>query len=97
MNDQMTSARLPKDVRNKLLVLSKIKGKTKSDIIKDSLEMYYEREENEIDSFTLGEPSFGLYGSGENDRATNYLQRVKEKLSARQSQTRSPDVKPDSY
>ena len=91
MNDQMTSARLSTDVRNKLLALSKIKGKTKSDIIKESLEMYYEREENEIDSFTLGEPSFGLYGSGESDRATSYRQRVKEKLSAKVS-----GVKPDS-
>ena len=84
MNDQMTTARLPADVRNKLLVLSKVKRKTKSDIIKESLEMYYEYEfeENEIDSFTLGEANFGKYGSGESDRATNYRQRIKEKLAA---------------
>ena len=83
MNDRMTSARLPADVRNKLFVLSRVKGKTKSDIIKESLEMYYEREEVEIDSFTLGEACFGKYGSGESDRATNYRERIKEKLSAK--------------
>ena len=82
MSDLMTSARLPRDVGNKLLVLSKVKGKTKSDIIKESLEMYYEREESEIDSFTVGEPSFGRYGSGESDRATSYRERIKEKLAA---------------
>jgi len=85
MNAQITTARLPPDTRNKLLVLSRIKGKTKSDIIKDSLEMYYEHEETEIDSFTLGELCFGRYGSGESDRAVNYKERIRKKLSDRMS------------
>ncbi|MDR0472282.1 MAG: ribbon-helix-helix domain-containing protein [Treponema sp.] len=85
MNNQITTARLPLDTRNKLLVLSKIKHKTKSDIIKESLEHYYESEENEIDSFTLGEPYFGNYGSGEKDRATNYREHIKKKLAKRMS------------
>jgi len=85
MNAQITTARLPLDTRNKLLVLSRIKGKTKSDIIKDSIEMYYEYEETEIDSFTLGKPCFGKYGSGDNDRAVTYKQRIKKKLSGRMS------------
>ena len=83
MNNQITTARLPSDVRNKLLVLSRIKGKSKSDIIIKSLEMYYEQEENDIDSFTLGESCFGRYGSGESDRATSYRKRIKDKLSNR--------------
>ena len=91
MNDQMTTVRLPTDVRGKLLALSKAKGKTKSDIIKESLEIYYEREENEIDSYTLGEPYFGNYGfsegEGESDLATTYKERIKEKLIKRMSRT----------
>lgn len=83
MNNQITTARLPVDTRNKLIALSRIKGKTKSDIIKESLEMYYAHEENEIDSFTLGEPLFGKYGSGETDRAVTYKKRIKQKLSGR--------------
>jgi predicted DNA-binding protein len=85
MNAQITTARLPKDTCNKLLILSRVKNKTKSDIIKDSLEMYYEHEENELDSFTVGEPYFGRYGSGESDRATTYKERIKKKLSAKMS------------
>ena len=85
MNAQITTARLPLDTLNKLLVLSRIKGKTKSDIIKESLEMYYENEEIEIDSFALGEPFFGNYGSGEADRAVTYKERIKKKLSGRMS------------
>jgi len=84
-NETITTARLPIDTRNKLLALSRIKNKTKSDIIIESLEMYYELEENEMDSFALGEPVFGKYGSGESDRATSYKHRIKRKLSDRMS------------
>jgi len=85
MSHQITTVRLPLDTRNKLLTLSKVKRKTKSDIIKESLDMYYEIEENGIDSYTLGEPYFGNYSSGENDLSTTYKERIREKLSARQN------------
>jgi len=85
MYDQITTTRLPANTRNKLVALARIKGKTKSDIIKDALEFYYEREESDIDSFTLGESSFGKYGSGESDRASTYKERIKAKLSGRMS------------
>jgi len=85
MNAQITTARLPLETRNKLIALAKIKGKTKSDIIKASVDMYYEYEESEITSFFLGEPYFGNYGSGESDRATTYKDRIKEKLARKLS------------
>jgi predicted DNA-binding protein len=80
MNAQITTARLPEDTVNKLLALSRLKNKTKSDIIKESLDFYYEMEEKELDSFTVGEGYFGNYGSGEGNRSTTYKQRIKEKL-----------------
>jgi hypothetical protein len=83
MNHQITTARLPLETRNKLLALARIKNKTKSDIIKESLDMYYEYEESEIDSFTLGEPYFGKYGSDEDDLSITYKERIKEKLRAK--------------
>ena len=85
VNEKMTTVRLPAETRNKLVALSRNKNKTKSEIIKESLEMYYEREENEIDSYTLGLPYFGKHGSGEGDLSTTYKQRIKEKLRARQN------------
>ena len=93
MNKEITTARLPSDTRNKLLVLSKIKKKTKSDIIKESLDMYYNHEEKEIDSFTLGESYFGNYGSGEKDRATMYREHIKKKLAKKMSGTLRRDPK----
>ena len=83
MGHQITTARLASDTRNKLLTLSRAKGKTKSDIIKESLDLYYDQEEKEIDSFTLGEPYFGKYSSGQSDLSTTYKERIKEKLRAK--------------
>jgi len=80
MYAQVTTARLPQETRNKLIALARIKGKTKSDIIKASVDMYYAQEEREICSFAVGERYFGRYGSGESDRATTYKERLKGKL-----------------
>jgi predicted DNA-binding protein len=83
---QITTARLPMEVRNKLEVLAKVQKKTKSQIIIESLELYYEQEINQLDSFTLGLPYFGKYSLGEaKDLSTTYKQRIKEKLHARQN------------
>jgi len=84
-NDVTTSARLPVQTRNKLLILSKHKNKTMSEIIVESVEKYYEQEENELDSYTLGLPFFGKYSLGEGDLSVTYKQRIKEKLRARQN------------
>ena len=84
LSHQITTVRLPLDTRNKLHTLSRVKGKTMSDIIKESLDLYYEQEEKELDSFTLGEQYFGNYGSGEKDLSTTYKERIREKLRARQ-------------
>jgi len=84
--DVITSARLPPDTRNKLIILSRLKNKTKSEIIIESLEMFYKQEEeNGIDSYTLGLPYFGKYSSGIGDLSTTYKQRIKEKLRERQN------------
>jgi len=84
-NEVITTARLPNDTRNKLLILSKAKNKTKSQIIKEALEMYYEKEEGELDSYTLGMPFFGKYGSGIGNLSTTYKERFREYLVARQN------------
>ena len=85
MTSQITTARLPLETRNKLIVLSRIKGKTKSEIIKESLDKYYEQEESGIDSYTLGLPYFGKYSLGEGDLSVTYKERIREKLRARQN------------
>jgi predicted DNA-binding protein len=83
VNEVITTARLPLEIRNKLLALARIKNMTKSEVIIKSLEMYYDREEGDIDSFSLGEMVFGKYASGDGDRSVTYKERIKKKLSYR--------------
>jgi hypothetical protein len=83
--DQITTARLPMDTRYRLDALARAKNKTKSQIIIEALELYYDQEENELDSYTLGLPYFGKYGSGIGDLSTTYKERLREKLRARQN------------
>jgi hypothetical protein len=83
--EAITTARLPADVRGKLLFLSKIKKMTMSEVIIKSLETYYDKEVNELDSYTLGLPYFGKYGSGIGDLSTTYKRRLREKLRERQN------------
>jgi predicted DNA-binding protein len=84
-NDQITTVRLPIETRNKLLAIAKAKNRTKSEIIIESLEVYYKQEENETDSYTLGLQYFGKYDLGPGDLSTTYKQRIKERLHARQN------------
>jgi len=81
----ITTARLPQDTRIKLVTLSRHKKMTKSEVIIEALNMLFDKEENELDSYTLGLPYFGKYGSGIGDLSTTYKQRLKEKLRARQN------------
>ena len=84
-NEAITTARLPSDIRGKLIFLSKLKKITMSEVIIKSLEEYYEKEVNELDSYTLGLPYFGKYNLGAGDLSTTYKQRIKEKLRERQN------------
>ena len=85
MTAQVTSARLPLETRNKLFILSRSKGKSKSEIIKEAVELYFNQENEEIDSYTLGLPYFGKYSLGEGDLSTTYKQRIREILRAKQN------------
>jgi len=81
----ITSARLPIETRNKLMALSRIKKKTMSEIIVESLEIYYKQEEKEIDSCTLGLQYFGKYNLGDGNLSTTYKKRLKEHIRERQN------------
>ena len=86
MAEVVTTARLPQETRNKLIILARLKNKTKSDIIKESVEMYYEKEEESgIDSYAIGLPYFGKYNLGPGDLSTTYKERLREKLRAKQN------------
>jgi predicted DNA-binding protein len=79
----MTTVRLPAALEKKLDSASKANKRTKSDMIKEALERYFDREEPEKDSYELGKEYFGQYGSGDGALSTTYKARLKEKLDAK--------------
>ena len=77
--DVITTARLPQELRSKLDYLAARKNVTKSQIIIEALEMYYQQEDEEpIDSYKLGLPFFGKYNLGPGDLSVTYKERLKE-------------------
>jgi Arc/MetJ-type ribon-helix-helix transcriptional regulator len=77
----MTSVRLPSDIEEKLQMLSISRHKSKSDIIKEALELLLKTETEEKDSYELGKELFGRFGSGES--SGDYKSRVKAKIRAK--------------
>ena len=78
----MTTVRLPIEYEQKLDMLSVLKQKNKSELIKDALDIFFHQEEIEVNSYELGKDYFGKYGSGRTDLSTTYKQELKERLHA---------------
>ncbi|GHV84075.1 hypothetical protein AGMMS50212_14150 [Spirochaetia bacterium] len=59
----MTSLRLSPEMERNIASFAKMKNQTKSALIITALEEFFKQEEEELDSYTLGEQYFGKYGS----------------------------------
>ncbi len=79
----MTTVRLPIETEQKLAFLSEVQHTTKSELIKEALELFFARKEIQMDSFELGQPYFGKYGSKLGNLSQDYKQIVKEKIRAK--------------
>ena len=76
----MTTVRLPIEYEQKLDVLSALKEKTKSELIKEALDVFFRTEDSGISSYEAGKMYFGRYGSGRGDLSVTYKKKIKEKL-----------------
>ena len=77
----MVTVRLPNELENKLKNYSKYFEKTKTDIIKEALHLYFKtKEEQQKTSFELGKDLFGKYGSSDGSLSQNYKRKLREKL-----------------
>lgn len=81
----ITTVRLSQELEQKLETYSSLWNTTKTDIVKEALQTYFANRESEKDSWEVGEPLFGKYGSGEADMSVTYKKRIKEKLHGRNS------------
>jgi len=86
----MIAVRLPEGLEKKLNSVAKNTQRTKTDIVKEALQLYFEAraKEDEKTPYELGESLFGRFGSGEGDLSVTYKQRLKEKLNAKQGSDR---------
>ena len=79
----MTTVRLPVEMEQKLDSLSRLKHKSKTELIKEALKVFFYQEESEKDSYELGEEYFGRYGSGDGSLSINYKRMLKGKINAK--------------
>ncbi|NLD14933.1 MAG: CopG family transcriptional regulator [Gammaproteobacteria bacterium] len=82
----MISVRLEPDMEQRLNYLSEQLKISKTQIIKDSLGMYFDSVDavqQASTPFELGEGLFGRFASGENDRSERYKQAIKDKIRAK--------------
>jgi len=80
----MTSVRLPSEIEQRLQLISQTRNKSKSEIIKEALEKFFEAEVEEKDSYELGKDLFGRRGS-DISAPRDYKQAVREKIRAKHS------------
>ena len=74
------TVRLPKATEIKLSQFSIREKKTKSKIIKESLELYFSRKEKIQSPFELGKKFFGKYGSGKGNLSVDAEKILREKF-----------------
>jgi len=86
----MISLRLPPDIEKKISSVARTVGKTKSQIIKESILEFLEKHEEEMTPFELGKDLFGRFSSGKIDLAENRKNYLKSKMKQK-NEKRSSD------
>ncbi len=77
------TVRLPAEVELKLKSIARIEKKSKTDIIKESLDLYFERINKSKSAFELGKHLFGKYGSEKGNLSMDGEKLLREKLNAK--------------
>ncbi|MES0491524.1 MAG: ribbon-helix-helix protein, CopG family [Leptospirales bacterium] len=76
----MTTVRLNRELKEKIETISQTEHITKSDVIKQALEIYFSIYYSEKTPYELGEVFFGIHGSGRKDSSTNYKEIIRKKI-----------------
>ena len=76
----MLTVRLPEEMERKIDEEARYRRGTKTEVVKEALELYFSRIERQSSPFELGAELFGRYGSGREDNSTSYKERLKEKI-----------------
>ena len=76
----MTTVRLPMEIEQKLTSFSELQNKSKTEIIKDALEIFFYQQNFDKDSYELGLDYFGKFGSGDGSLSKTYKNKLKDKI-----------------
>ena len=79
----MIAVRLPEKMEKQLNNYAKQCNKTKTDVVKEALTLYFKNKEKRKTAYEAGASLFGKYSSGRNDLSTTYKQKLKEKIRAK--------------
>jgi hypothetical protein len=75
----MISVRLNEEILKKISALMKIKQTTRTEVIKQAINEYYDRHSQDLSPFELGKDLFGKYGAGET-LSVDYKKKIKERI-----------------
>ena len=78
----MLAVRLPEELEKRLNSYTQQTHRTKTDIVKDALRLFFQTQEKEEAKtpYELGRELFGRYESDYDDLSTSYKERLKGKL-----------------
>ncbi|WP_292658119.1 ribbon-helix-helix protein, CopG family [Nitratifractor sp.] len=76
----MLTVRLPEEMERKIDKEARYRRSTKTEVVKEALELYFNREERQSSPFELGAELFGRFGSGREDNSIRYKEQLKEKI-----------------
>ena len=79
----MIAVRLPDIMEKKLNTYAETLNKTKTDVVREALALYFKKNEHNQTPYAIGEALFGKYSSGRGDLSTTYKQKLKEKIRAK--------------
>ena len=84
----MISLRIPPELEKKLNSIALAEGKSRSEIIKDSISEYISKHEKIITPFELGKDLFGTVSSGKIDLSQNRKKYYKQNLESKNEKRR---------
>lgn len=86
----MISLRIPEEMEKRLRSLARLEGKSRSEIIKQSIAEYITRREDALTPYELGKDLFGA-SSDREDLSVNRKQYLKESLQAKHEKRTGTD------
>ena len=79
----MIAVRLSDIMKKKLNTYAETLNKTKTDVVREALALYFKKNEHKQTPYAVGEALFGKYSSGRDDLSTTYKQKLREKIRAK--------------